>query len=438
MSESDLSSTQKALGNVLWLFSEKIITMGLALFVSILLARYLGASEFGKLNYLISFIAILVPFSTLGLNAIVVRELVNEKKEQGVILGTALILRSLGGFFAIVIIICISFIFDLKLLLSSNWLILGAIGSSFSSMLLFDFYFQSIVQSQYVVKTRLIVLGLGSGVKLLAVYNSASLDVFLSLIIIEPAVIGTILYLFFRLKKTKKISFKFDFIYGKELFSQSKWLILSGFMAVVYLKVDQLMIGEMLGSEELGVYSVAVRISEVWYFFPTAIVASFYPKLLKSRFDPVLYKYNLQRLCDVLCWLGIFIAVIVTLASSLLIDTLYGSEYSSASQILNIHIWAGVFIFVRALLSKWLIAEGLLKFSLLTHGIAAIVNIWLNYLWIPEYGSLGAAWATLIAYALSSYIVLWLNYNTLPMARIMTKTISFPYRILKNYNEKII
>lgn len=431
MSESDLTSTKKALGNITWLFGEKIITMGMALLVSIVLARYLGASEFGRLNYLISFIAIIVPFSTLGLNAIVVRELVNEKRDQGIILGTALMLRSLGGLVAITIIIVTSLIFNQELLISSKWLILGAIGSSFSSLLLFDFYFQSIVQSQHVVKTRLIVLCLSSTVKLFAVYYGVSLDLFLFLVILEPVATGLVLYFFFKFKKTKKILFKFDSNYAKELFSQSKWLILSGFMAVVYLKVDQLMIGEMLGSEQLGVYSVAVRMSEVWYFFPTAIVASFFPKLLKNKLNPRLYQRNLQRVCDVLCWFGVFVAILITLTSTLLISFLYGEEYNFAAKVLNIHIWAGVFIFMRALLSKWLIAEGLLKFSLLTHGIAALTNIVLNYIWIPQFGIIGAAWATFISYALSSYLVLWLSNNTLPMAKIMTRTITLPFRLFK-------
>ncbi|RCS69129.1 flippase [Vibrio casei] len=432
MSELNVTSTKKALGNITWLFGEKVITMGVALLISIVLARYLGVSDFGKLNYLISFIAILMPFSALGLNAIVVRELVNEKVNTGTILGTALLLRALGGLAAVVIVLCGCFILNKELLVSTNWLVLGAIGSGFSSLLLFDFYFQSIVQSQYVVKSRLIVLLLSSALKLLAIYYQMSLNLFLILVVLEPVFTGLLLYVFFNVKKNKLIKFKFDSNYAKELFSQSKWLILSGFMAIVYLKVDQIMIGEMLGSEELGIYSVAVRMSEVWYFFPTAIVASFFPKLLKSRVSYALYEYNLQRLCDSLCWLGIVVAIFITSISSLLINTLYGQEYNFASQVLNIHIWAGVFIFMRALLSKWLIAEGLLKFSLVTHGIAAVVNVVLNYIWIPQFGILGAAWATLIAYALSSYVVLWINRKTLPMAKIMTKTITFPYRLLKN------
>jgi Membrane protein involved in the export of O-antigen and teichoic acid len=428
---SELTSTKKALGNVIWLFGEKIITTGLAILVSIVLARYLGASDFGTMNYLISFIAILMPFSALGLNAIIVRELVNGKVESGTILGTSLTLRALGGVSVLLATVIGCLTFDNKLLISSNWLILGALGSSFSSLLVFDFYFQSLVQSHYVVKTRMIVLVLSSSLKFIAVYYQISLNTFLGLVVLEPILIGFILYLFFRSENTKLISFRFDFKYAKELISQSKWLILSGFMAVVYLKIDQLMIGEMLGSKDLGVYSVAVRMSEVWYFFPTAIVASFFPKLLKSRLEPRLYEYNLQRLCDVLCWFGISVAIIVSLISSSLINILYGDEYRFASSVLNVHIWAGVFMFMRALLSKWLIAEGLLKFSLLTHGVAAIVNVVLNYLWIPQYGIIGAAWATLISYALSSYFVLWFNRETFSMAKIMSKTITFPYRVFR-------
>lgn len=372
-----------------------------------------------------------MPFSALGLNSIIVRELVNGKVESGTILGTSLALRVLGGVSVLLATIIGCLFFDNNLLISSSWLILGALGSSFSSLLLFDFYFQSLVQSHYVVKTRMIVLVLSSGLKFIAVYYQTSLNIFLGLVVLEPILIGFILYLFFSSQNSKLISFKFDFKYAKELVSQSKWLILSGFMAVVYLKIDQLMIGEMLGSKDLGVYSVAVRMSEVWYFFPTAIVASFFPKLLKSRLDSHLYEYNLQRLCDVLCWFGILVAIVVSLISSALISILYGDEYRFASSVLNVHIWAGVFIFMRSLLSKWLIAEGLLKFSLLTHGVAAIVNVALNYLWIPQYGLIGAAWATLISYTLSSYLVLWFNRKTFSMAKIMSKTITFPYRVFR-------
>lgn len=428
---SDITSTKKALKNVAWLFGEKFITMGLSLMVSVVLARYLGASDFGKLNYLLSFIIILTSFSALGLNSIVVRELVNKKVETGIVLGTSLSLRVLGGVLGVFSTILVCLLSSDGFLVQSTWLILAAIGCSFSSMLIFDFYFQSIVQSHYVVKARTIVLILVTSINLFAVFLQISLSIFLFIIVIEPILTAIVLFIFFKLNISKPVSFKYDASYAKELLSQSKWLIFSGFMAVVYLKIDQLMIGELLGSKELGVYSVAVRISEVWYFFPTAIVASFYPKILKSRTDPVVYKYNLQRLCDVLFWFGFLVAFVLTFISSLIINVLYGDEYTLASSVLSIHVWAGVFIFMRALLSKWLIAERLLKFSLLTQGIGAVSNVILNYIWIPQFGILGAAWATIISYAFSSYVVLWFHHKTLVMAQIMTRVITLPYRLIK-------
>ena len=428
--------TNKALRNVTWLFGEKCLTMGLSLAVSIMLARNLGVSDFGKLNYLLSYIALLVPFSSLGLNSLVVRELVNRDRELGLILGVALSLRWIGGGAVILIIFLITLIFPPSLLISNNWVILGAIGSSFIALQVFDSYFQSLVKSKYVVVTRSIVLIVSSSINLLAVILELSLDYFLAIAVMNPILTGLGLYTFYRRESKCSIKLKFEVKYAINLISQSKWLIFSGFMAIVYLKIDQIMIGDILGSDELGVYSVAVRLSEVWYFFPTAIVVSFFPKLLKSKNDNQLYMENLQKLCDCLFWLGITVAIFVGLVSNFAVTYLYGEDYSMASDVLNVHVWAGVFIFIRALLSKWLISEGLLKFSLFTHGIAAVINVVLNYIWIPQYGIVGAAFATLISYATSSYFVLWLFKSTRPMAIIMSRSVYFPLRAIKKFHEK--
>ncbi|MDN3389218.1 MULTISPECIES: flippase [unclassified Pseudoalteromonas] len=424
-------STKKAINNIVWLFGEKVLTMVLALAISVILARYLEVSDFGKFNYLLSVILILMPFSALGLNAIIVRELVNSKKESNVIVGTALILRVAGGIISTLLVVALIQLLDVELLIPEQWIVLGAIGSSFSSLYIVDFYFQSIVKSKYVVQVRVVVLIVSSFAKLVGVYYNVKLEYFLWVIVFEPIITGGLLCLYFIWFKKWSFKLKFEFSYAKELLSQSKWLILSGVMSIVCLKIDQIMIGEMLNGEELGIYSVAVRLSEVWYFFPTAIVASFFPKLLNSRSDSILYEKNLQQLCDYLFWLGITLALVITMLSSLIIKVLYGDNYTASSEILNIHIWSGVFIFIRALLSKWLIAEGLLSFSLVSHGAAAVMNILLNYFLIPSFGITGAAWATLISYAISGYLILWFHCKTRPMAEIMTKTTTFPYRVLK-------
>ncbi|XAW89655.1 flippase [Vibrio sp. CDRSL-10 TSBA] len=425
------TSTKKAFKNIAWLLGEKGITMGLSLGVSIVLARYLGSAEFGQLNYLTSFIALLVPFSSLGLNGLVVRELVNGDRSEATIVGTALTLRVVGGVVAILLTTVMCLFIYTNTLVPMQWMILASIGSMFTSLYLFDFYFQSIVESKYAVKSKVLTLLIASGLKVLAVYYDLPLQYFLMLIVLEPALNGLLLAMFFVRRKQFTERMAYHPQYSKDLISQSKWLIFSGFMSVIYLKIDQLMIGDMLGDSFLGDYSIAVRISEVWYFFPVAFVSSFFPKLLKNRTDQTRYQKNLQLICDGLFWLALALAVFMSLSADWLVYTLYGAEYAAAAQVLVIHIWAGVFIFMRALLSKWLIAESQLKFSLVTHGLAALVNIVLNLWWIPVYGIVGAAWATLISYACSSYLVLWLHKDTLIMAKIMSNTLTFPVRVLR-------
>ena len=107
---------------------------------------------------------------------------------------------------------------------------------------------------------------------------------------------------------------------------------------------------------------------------------------------------------------------------------------------LQIHIWAGVFIFMRALLSRWLLAEDLLRFSLVTHIAGAVMNVALNLMLIPRYGAIGAAVATVISYASAGWLALFLSARTRPMGRMMAKSLLLPLRWgdLSRYSRRLL
>jgi O-antigen/teichoic acid export membrane protein len=426
-----MSSSKFALKNTAWLFGEKGFAMTLNLLVNIVLARYLAPDKFGQLNYLISFMAILAPFASVGLNALVTREVVNNNESTGTVLGTSFFMRLLGGFFALVVVIVAIVLFQLDLALSGHWFILAAIANSFTAGYVIDLYFQAKVKSHYVVKVRTAILVIASAAKFTAVSLSADLSTFLIIFIAEPIFTAILLFIVYKYVDGKE-QWRVNKKYGFTLVHQSKWLIFSGFMSVIYLKIDQLMLGQMVGMDEVGVYAVAVRLSEVWYFFPAALVASFFPRLLLAKKESSqVYSKQLQQLCDVLFWSAVLLALVIYFCADFIVVLMFGENYVKSAILLQIHIWAGVFIFMRALLSKWFIAEHLLVFSLSTHGIAAVVNVLLNLWWIPLWGGEGAAWATLISYATSSYFVLWGNKKTRPMAIVMTKSVLFPVRFTK-------
>jgi O-antigen/teichoic acid export membrane protein len=218
---------------------------------------------------------------------------------------------------------------------------------------------------------------------------------------------------------------------AKDLLSQSWIIILSGFLALVNLKVDQIMLRWMSGAAEVGIYSVAVTFSEVWYFIPAAIAMSVFPRLIElKKSQPSIYDKRLQQICDLFFALAFLVALSMTFVAGPLIPFLYTNAYAGASAILVIHIWSGIFIFMRALFSKWMFIEDALMFSLVSHGFGAIVNVLLNIILIPKFGGQGAALATLFSYAASSYFALFFYAKTRPLALIMSKSLILPFRLI--------
>ncbi|OAD19255.1 polysaccharide biosynthesis protein [Candidatus Thiomargarita nelsonii] len=142
---------------------------------------------------------------------------------------------------------------------------------------------------------------------------------------------------------------------GKVWFLQWRWsvasallrdswpLILSGMVVSIYMKIDQVMIKEMLGTKEVGLYAAAVKLSEAWYFLPVLITNSLFPAIIKAKKVSQEFYYNrLQKLYDLMVWMAIAIALPMTFLSDWIVNLLYGGEYNEAGNILRVHIWAGV------------------------------------------------------------------------------------------------
>jgi O-antigen/teichoic acid export membrane protein len=415
--------------STLWLASEKLCAMALVLLTTLILARHMGPDVFGQLNYLIAIVTLISPFAAMGLNAIVTRELVLKPEDNDKILASALGLRLAGAALAsLLVFIATPWFVSAELRLAFSLLLVANICSAF---LLFDYWLQAHVANSYAVKARLSVLLLLTVSRLLAVYFDAPLSFFILLAALEIALTGLAFLLVYILKGGGLTKLRFCAATAKSLLAQSWWLMLSGLAAIVYLKIDQVMLGQLSSHQQVGIYAVASRLSEVWYFFPVALVSSFFPKLLNSKkASPEQYQQQLQQLNDGLFAIAVTIAIVVMLIGEPVVVLLFGESYQASALVLSIHIWAGVFIFMRALLSKWLLAENLLRFSFVTQVAGALLNIVANYLLIPEYGAVGAAIATVLSYAVASYIALFLHPKTWPMAKMMSYSFLLPLRIV--------
>ncbi len=420
---------QKIIGNTFWLFGERILSMILSLLIGVLVARYLGPKQYGTYNFVLAFIMLFEPLCQLGLNSIVTRDLVRHPQDKYEILGTTFTVRFVASCFSFTTAVILIRLLRPEAPLIHLFVLLLAIGKFFQVCQTINLWFESEVTSKYTVMTRSMVLLITSGINLLLVWTKSSLWLFVAIVTIKLILENIFLILAYQLTGGNIFKWRFNYTKAKTLLSQSWPLILSSFGAIIYLKIDQIMLGNLSTDVAVGIYAVAARISEIWYFIPLAIASSVFPSLLKSKErDGEEYHHKLQRIYDILACTAFLIAGFISLTAAPLINLLFGAAYQQASVILTIHIWACVFIFMRAIFSKWLIAEDMLIYSLVTHGLGAIINVILNLWLIPKYSGIGAAIATVVSYATASYLALFVHPKTMEAGRMMSLAMIAPIR----------
>jgi len=331
--------------NTSWLLFEKILRLIVGLFVGIWVARYLGPEQFGLFSYAQSFVGLFAVIATLGLDGIVIRELVNDESRRDELLGTAFWLKLMGGFL-VLILLFIAIQFTSNNQYTNILVFIVASATFFQCFNVIDFYFQSKVLSRYIVYANIASLFTSSLVKIVLILNKAPLIAFACVVVFDSAILA-LGFIYFYIKVS---DFKFQYLsFNKstaiDLLSDSWPLILSGIVISVYMKIDQIMIKEMLGSKAVGQYAAAVRLSETWYFIPMVIAPSLFPAIINAKKQSKdLYYSRLQNLYDLMVWMAIAIALPLTFLSDWVVELLFGKAYNQAGSVLTIHIWAGFFV----------------------------------------------------------------------------------------------
>ena len=383
--------------NTAWLMGEKVLRMFMGLFVGIWVARYLGPEQFGLLSYAQSFVFLFTAIATLGLDSIVVRELVKDNSQRNVLLGTAFSLKLIGS-------LCILPLLWLGVHFTSNdsytnlLIFIIASGTIFQSFNVIDFYYQSSVLSKYVAFANTITLAISSIVKIVLILNEASLLAFAIVGVFDTVILSLGLIYFYWQKTHHSLrEWQFDKVVAKRLLSDSWPLIISSVMVSLYMKIDQVMIKEMLDNNAVGQYAAAVRIIESTYFVPVIIVSSIFPSLINVKHDKSKFNKRIEILYSTLFWASLLITAFLFSNREWIVLTLFGSDYSESIKIFG---WLSIMlpvVAISAVHGKWLITENLVRFNLYYTFFAAILNVFLNIIFIPKYGSIGAVFATLCA-----------------------------------------
>lgn len=399
-------NNKKELNNTVWLVSDKFIKTIILFVVNIFVVRYLGSEQYGYLNYALAFISLFASFSYLGINQTLLRDVLKDEKEANKLIMNAIAIKIVASFLiGLVIVFAMMYKVDNQTIILIT--LLGSIGLIFQSFEHINTWYQAKVLSKYVVIGGLISSTISSIARLLLIYFEFSVEYFGAVIILEAFVSGMFLVYFYKkLNNQNIINFKLIKL------STIKNLIIEGWpfmlaVAVNYwlIRIDQIMIGDIVGFSELGVYSIAVKINEMFFILPGLILSSFAPKIYKIMGSRE-YKNNknIGLFIKMMLFFGIFIWLFFFLFGEYLLVTFYGEEFRDGATYLNLLNIGLIIVLWSSLRPIFIRTNDLKYYNLIGMILGTIINIGLNYMLIPEYGAIGACYATIVSLIMINFV----------------------------------
>lgn len=423
--------------NTSWLLVDQVFKMIAGFLIGVFIARYLGPGRYGTLNYAISYVGLLSFLYTLGLDEILVREIVNHPDQKNDLVGSAFYLKLIGSL-ALIAIIPITFHLFHDGQTTRIIILIFAVASVFQSFQVLNNYLQSQVQAKYVAISSVIATVLISLSKIALLIVQAPLIAFAITYAMEFVIFGVALY-FISNKvgfSLRKCSFKMD---ATNTLMINAWpMLLSSVAVLIYMRIDQIMVKQMISAEANGLYAVAVFLASSWYFIPMSIANSLFPAILSSKQQSEeTYEERLQLLFDAVIWLAILVSIATVFIGPLFITIVFGKAYSGAGSVLIIYIWSGVFVSFGLIFSKRLVADNLQKYLTAFIVAGAVINIILNYLLIPHLRLTGCALATLIAQATTTYLCAYAFPKTRINSYMFNKSL-FPFHLIKQVRKYLL
>lgn len=401
-----MDQSRKYIKNTSWLVFGRLVKATLNFAVGIAVARYLGPEHFGALNYAMGVVVLFSIFAAMGLDNILVRELVGkDEEEQYSILGSASVLRVGGSGLAILL--------TLLFLVGSGadseiWILTLICAASFFFIPgeIFRGYFEAAVDGRTIVFVDIVQTLISSALRIYFILVNQSVFWFGVCWLSEWVFAAIGFMIAYRVRDGRITSWKFDWVAFKHLFKESLPLLVSAMAIVIYQQFDKLMLKALLGADgndQIGLYSAALRVMPFVALIPQMMGKALVPSLINvKKHDAVKYKERSQLFLDLMTWVGIGLSLLLFLCAPFIIF-LYGSEYAEAITILKVVAWKGIFIAMSVSSGLWIVTEGIQKWAVLRNLTGCLINIALNWLWIPEFGAIGSAWATLISLGIAAY-----------------------------------
>ena len=405
----------KTLANVKWMVVCKTVQSLLQLIVGMMTARYLGPANYGLINYAKSIVAFAMPFVQLGLDATMVKELIDHPEEEGKIVGTSLVAGVVSGLVWIVLIG--GFVAFVNPNEPETFVVclLYSVSMVFQAVALIQYWYQSKLLAKYPAVMQLITYVLVSLYKIYLLVVEASVNWFALAYSMEFGLIGFSLLLIYKRKMGSQLDFSFAL--AKKIISRSHPYIWAALMVTVFQNTDHVMLKMMIGNEENGYYTAAITAVGVCQYVYIAIIDTMRPVIITERKqNGVRYEQKIAQLYGIVCYLSFFQGIVFTAFANVIVDIMYGKTYVQAVPVVRVLVWSVSFSFMGMIRNVWILAEEKQSCLWKINLAGVLINIGLNWVMIPWAGALGAAIASLMTqigmnFALGFVVPLLRNNN---------------------------
>ncbi len=412
---------KKYFENTSWLFLERVLRMAVTIIVFAYVARYLGKDQYGQLSYAMAFVGLFTALKSLGIQNILIRELVKYPEKKHELMGTGFVLKLLGSL-SVILVISVVFMFR-DISTTDMWLVyIIAAGQVFESFFVVDFYYQSKVKSKHVVRVQLVQLLINAAIRISLIVFQAPLIYFAVATALQPTVVAIgLVYIY--IKRGHRISkLSFNKRLSLELLREAWPLAFYVLALEIQSKIDQVMIEEMLGYGEVGLYSAAYRMIESLAVIPVVIQSTFAPAITKGKMAGE-EEYRIRRLNMYRFMFIVFLVIAIPtfFLAEWGIVLLLGEEFQGAGVLLSLLSIRMMFTCMGLAKSNFITNESLFKHTLFTAAVGCVVNIIMNYFMIPIFGAKGAIIATITSYTVYIFLLDFLFRSTRPNVILMLK-----------------
>ena len=398
-------NNKRILANASWIMIGRFFQLALTFVTTMLVTRYLGPTESGKLTYVYSYVQLLLPLCTLGMNDIVVKELVDHREKNDEILGTMIVLR--------LIVSLLSMLCSVALVSHFNdgeaYRIIAFLQSFSLLFQSFDgimYFYQSKLLSRKTGTIHAVSYLLTSIFRIYAIFSRQNIYYFAFATSLDFIVVAILLLgVYFR----DSNRLRFSVSMAKTLLSKSSYYIFAGLLVVIYGKVtDTLLLGKMVSETSVGYYSAGTMLCNAWPFVLTAVIDSLSPIIIDAYGrDREEFRQRLKQLYALIFYIANFVAIMIALLGELAIIIIYGREFAPAAAPMKIYAWSTAFSYIGVARSIWMQCENKTKYETLISLFGAVCNIALNFLLISRYEIIGAAIAAVATQFLTNFIFLF-------------------------------